>query len=713
MERVKCAQCGYVNRQGRSACERCGASLPLVDLRVRTAAGRGADLSPPGGRGLTPPPGGDTGVEFFHGDVLAGRYRIEGVLGRGGMGCIYKAHDTTLDEVVALKTLLPEYVQDTVIVERFFNEARIARGLSHPNIVRVHDIGVADETVYISMEYVKGKSLREMLDELRPGQRIAMVTVLRVFDELCAALAYAHQYTIHRDIKPENVMIDTQGRTRLMDFGISKLMANPKLTATSMVMGTPHYMSPEQLRDSAKVDARSDVYSLGIMLYEVLVGATPTGIVRPASEISQKIPPALDGIIEKCLEPDPDKRYQNTAELRAALGEVRGALDSEDAAGTGPRRRNGAPPSVRARKAVAGVLLALIAASALLGLWKAEERRRQQTPDAKVLSEETLSAAVAAPGAEIPARVFEALEGWVETAKKRAGAEHNWSPAAAGHRERVEEILAEAEARWTQALEGRDRDVERAVEGGWKALHCYLAPLVWPEGMVFVPAGKVSLGAAQGGGGTVDVAAFFVDEREVTYGAFTRFCERSGWRRPPHYAYKAYANPSFPMTNVTFYDAQAFAASASPAKRIPTEAQWARAAYGEEGRFRAYPWGEEWKEGAAHTGQSPAPAEVGGFEEDAGGYGGYDWLGNVMEWTRSKWNPSPYGPAQGREDESSLRFRTGLVVRGGCFNDLQREYRLGTRTRLQYEEESPYVGFRCVFELPTTAEDVASSLNAG
>ena len=161
---------------------------------------------------------------------------------------------TRFNETVALKTLLPHFMRDKVIVERFFNEARIARQLSHPNIVRVHDIGTAGDVIYISMEYVAGQSLRGKLEAMPAGKRLPVKTALRVIDELCAALEYAHHYTVHRDIKPENIMLTEDGAVKLMDFGISKLMASGTVTATSMIMGTPYYMSPEQLRDSSRVE---------------------------------------------------------------------------------------------------------------------------------------------------------------------------------------------------------------------------------------------------------------------------------------------------------------------------------------------------------------------------------------------------------------------------------------------------------------------------
>ena len=365
MTKIKCPVCEHTNEATRKECAHCGAPLP----KVRVQSG---DKPAPQQHAQ-----GSSQSTFRKGQVVANRYTILDLVGKGGMGCIYRVTDNTLKEQVALKTLLPQYIRDKMVVERFFNEARIARQLSHPNIVRVHDIGMADQVLYISMEYLTGKSLRGMLDELLPGERLPVKDTLKVMIDLCTALEYAHQYTVHRDLKPENIMVTPDGMLKLMDFGISKLMTTNKLTATAVVMGTPHYMPPEQFKDSSTVDARADIYSIGVILYEMLTGNLPTGVSKPASQILRDVPPALDPIIAKCVEPDPNNRYANVTELKQALTDVLellrgGTLESKKSVKPAP-----SSDGSLARKAIGGVLIAAVLALTAIGVSGLERRRAQ------------------------------------------------------------------------------------------------------------------------------------------------------------------------------------------------------------------------------------------------------------------------------------------------------------------------------------------------
>src|SRR5262249_13711306 len=203
---------------------------------------------------------------------------IEGLIGQGGRGAVYKARQLRLDRPVALKVLPPEVGRDPAFAERFLREARTLARLGHPHIVSVHDFGEVNGYYFFLMEYVDGVNLRQAL---RAG-RFTPEQALRIVPQVCDALQYAHDNgVVHRDVKPENVLLDAQGRVKIADFGLAKLLRRdesaPSLTATRQVVGTPHYMAPEQMEKPETVDHRADIFSLGVLFYEMLTGELPLG----------------------------------------------------------------------------------------------------------------------------------------------------------------------------------------------------------------------------------------------------------------------------------------------------------------------------------------------------------------------------------------------------------------------------------------------------
>jgi hypothetical protein len=243
---------------------------------------------------------------------------VLGLLGQGGMGAVYQARQTKLDRLVALKILPPEAGRDPTFAARFAREARTLARLSHPHIVSVHDFGEAGGLYYFLMEYVDGANLRQSLQGGRPG----LAETLKVFAQVCDALQYAHEEgVVHRDVKPENILLDRRGRVKMADFGLAKLLgstlADPRLTATRQAVGTLRYMAPEQLEGAGQVDHRADVYSLGVVLYEMLTGTLPLGRFAPPSEAAP-VDPRLDSVVLRALEKDPARRYQQVRELKAA-----------------------------------------------------------------------------------------------------------------------------------------------------------------------------------------------------------------------------------------------------------------------------------------------------------------------------------------------------------------------------------------------------------
>ncbi|HTQ57830.1 MAG TPA: serine/threonine-protein kinase [Bryobacteraceae bacterium] len=265
---------------------------------------------------------------FVPGTLVAGRYRIISLLGRGGMGEVYRATDLTLAQAVALK-FLPDAGPDHLrALERFHNEVRIARQVSHPNVCRVYDVGEADGMPYISMEYVDGEDLASLLQRIG---RLPADKALEIARKICAGVAAAHDKgVIHRDLKPANIMLDKRGNVVVMDFGLAAVA--DQLRGAEARSGTPAYMAPEQLRGE-EVTAKSDIYALGMVLYEIFTGkrvyeaATMAELIRlqenaqitSMSSIAAEIDPAVEKAIRRCLHPDPAKRPPGALSVAAAL----------------------------------------------------------------------------------------------------------------------------------------------------------------------------------------------------------------------------------------------------------------------------------------------------------------------------------------------------------------------------------------------------------
>ena len=237
------------------------------------------------------------------------------------MGVVYRARQRKLDRLVALKILAPELSGDPAFAERFLREARALARLSHDHIVAVHDFGETDGLCWLLMEYVDGVDLRQAMEtgQLSPERALAIVP------QICEALACAHELGIvHRDIKPENVLLDREGRAKIADFGLAKLVdptGAATLTGVDQAMGTPHYMAPEQMRGARDVDHRADIYSLGVVLYEMLTGQLPVGRFDPPSK-RVRVDVRLDEVVLHALETEPERRYQSVSEVKTDVERI-------------------------------------------------------------------------------------------------------------------------------------------------------------------------------------------------------------------------------------------------------------------------------------------------------------------------------------------------------------------------------------------------------
>ncbi len=280
--------------------DKAGASEPTSD--VPTSA------TPPGG--FVPPGPAELAKQFPQLEILE-------LLGQGGMGAVYKARQKQLDRLVALKILPPQVAQTEAFAERFTREARSLAKLNHPRIVSVYDFGhTEDGLYYFIMEFIDGTDLRQVIQagELSPAEDLAIVP------QICEALQYAHEEGIvHRDIKPENILLDKKGRVKIADFGLAKLLDRPAtvytLTQAGQRMGTPHYMAPEQIEHPGQVDHRADIFSLGVVFYEMLTGELPLGRFAPPSQKVQ-VDVRLDKVVLRTLEKEPERRYQHASEVK-------------------------------------------------------------------------------------------------------------------------------------------------------------------------------------------------------------------------------------------------------------------------------------------------------------------------------------------------------------------------------------------------------------
>ena len=283
---------------------------------------------------------------------------LQGCLGRGGMGLVYRARQVRLDRDVAVKLMSPELASDPEFAERFEREAKALARLHHPGIVGVHDFGEAAGVYYIVMELVDGPSLRDLMT-----QEVGHAQASEIVGQMCVALSYAHeQGVVHRDIKPENVLIDRAGRVRIADFGLAKMQreaAAGTAMRTRRVLGTPQYMAPEQIRDPGSVDHRSDIFAIGVVFYELLTGQLPVGRFPAPSELGNG-DARLDAIVLRALESNRDRRFQAASEIAVALSTI-GTTTDPSLNARSPRRRWG-PWILGATAAVAVGALVLVRA---------------------------------------------------------------------------------------------------------------------------------------------------------------------------------------------------------------------------------------------------------------------------------------------------------------------------------------------------------------
>jgi tetratricopeptide (TPR) repeat protein/tRNA A-37 threonylcarbamoyl transferase component Bud32 len=374
---IRCPKCHSENPETLKFCGECGTQLlPRKEMPPQATATLQTPIH-----------------ELTTGSTFAGRYQVIEELGHGGMGRVYKVFDTKIREKIALKLIKPEIAADTDTIERFNNELRLARQVRHRNVCGMFDLGEAEGAHFITMEYVPGEDLKSMI---RMTGMLGIGTAVSVGKQVCDGLTEAHHLGIvHRDLKPTNIMIDKGGNAKIMDFGIARSVKEKGITGPSILIGTPEYMSPEQA-EGKEVDQRSDIYSLGVILYEMATGRVPFEgetalsiamkhkgeIPKSPKQLNPNIPNDLSGVILRCLEKDKARRYQTAADVRAELDKVEKGIPTTERVVPERRTRTSREITVKftPRKLLLPAFVIMALAAAALVIWHVLPRRGALLP---------------------------------------------------------------------------------------------------------------------------------------------------------------------------------------------------------------------------------------------------------------------------------------------------------------------------------------------
>jgi len=680
------------------------------------------------------------------------QYLIEAHIARGGMADVYLARDVHLGRQVAFKVLLSVLAQDAQYVKRFQREAQAVARLDHPNIVQVYSTGLTPGgPPYIAMQYVKGGSLRDFLRRWEAQGKVAPAPqALAVVRHLASALDTAHKAGIvHRDLKPSNVLIrPDDGMPVLVDLGIAAIQGSEKLTQTGSLIGTPHYMSPEQVRGE-KIDGRSDIYSLGVILYELLAGVRPFEAdesiailhkhVYEAPTPLDQLRPELSGptlhVVNSCMQKESARRFQSAEGLVAAIDR---ALQVEGQQGyvlkttvllpdgeeelISRSRVVPPPPPVKKESSnklfllIGGVLVLLVIAGIVgvfaLGLFDSDD---PPTPTiALSLTPE--------PGEEEDGIVI------IEPTLTIVPIEDTVTPEPIITEEPIEptippptEILPPTEVPeistpttlpavgLPDTYRGDDRALMRLVPEGEFLMGSSLSQIddavrtcqANPDGDSCSKSDFNSESPQR----TVFISSFYMDEKEVT-NALYRDCVNSGqcdalesgtgrYRRSEYYADPQYSD--YPVVWASWNDARDYCSWAG--KRLPTEAEWEKAARGENGRI--FPWGDLFDVSRANT-QDRGTERItatGNYLSGATPYGVLDMAGNVWEYVADWFDPDYYREAPARDPQGPGSSPNGhRVLRSGSYANYQHYARVANRGSVTPGSSTQFRGIRCALD---------------
>jgi len=674
----------------------------------------------------------------FLGTVLSGTYRIERLIGEGGMGRVYEARHLRLDKRYAVKILRPEFNTNHEALARFEREALTAGRLGHVNIVEVLDFNRTEDGVYfIVTEFLEGRSLGAALAE---GGAMAVERAFPIFHQVCRALDVAHASGIvHRDLKPENIFLthvfETEDFVKILDFGISKVQtAQAHLTQSGQIIGTPHYMAPEQAEGRLDLDHRADIYSLGAMMYEVLSGQRPfTGTTVqaillsvlaedpiPLRDVNPNLAPEVYELVERCMAKAPEARFQDIKEVDQRVMAIwrryhghtqHSAMDMPGASALSDMvvtRQEPLRPTVV--EAGAPTIEGSIEPSGPWGSLGDRSSRPPSVPPSPVASPRDaprgrlwwlvggLTLLVVLGGVV----VFGWSRGWWKgSGEDMAQGGGDWE-ADLG---RVARAGTRGETATVSSGRAETRHARPSARAGGVA-----SPSHPPKGMVFIQGGTFLMGRDKGGdpfekpAHYVTVHSFFMDEAEVSNAKYAAFVENHKLVSPP---WPGGVVPpgagDLPVTNVTWRDADRYCRSLG--RRLPREAEWEYAARSGPGKAYIYPWGKRFRPELVVSSfgkprsQTPRLMPV----RTGTAYGGlFNMIGNAWEWTSSRFEVYPGASAKVPPG------RLYVIRGGGADSRSKRELNAAFRDANYAERDpatgqravSPFLGFRCAADAP-------------
>jgi serine/threonine-protein kinase len=694
-------------------------------------------------------------TERFSGQQID-RYRILKHIARGGMADVYLAEDVDLRRKVAVKVMLETLSLEPEFVQRFRREAQTVAKLDHTNIVQVYSTGLtATKQPYIAMQFIEGGSLQERLAQLaQRGKLLTTEQALNIARQLALALAVAHRAKIvHRDLKPSNVLIRPDGTPVLVDLGIVSVSSGDKLTQTGSLIGTPSYMSPDQVR-GLPLDGRSDIYSLGIILYEMLAGTRPfeaeesiavlhKQVYEEAVPVQKRRPDVshhTQYVVETCMKKDPAQRFQTAEQLIQAIDH---ALQAEGVAGPNPhatqvltslpdsalisRRKAVRVPTVETRSQrkipiwVVVTFVVLVASVGAVLVLQQDGRSSndfgagtQAAPDPSQTPGQLVVAQPTATPTELsnqPAPATSTNTPEVAPSPEPTATQTLAPTLTATMRPSVTPVQPEPTP--TEALSpvhiGRDGVEMRLVPGGPFIMGS--TPGQVEQAIALCRRNPDGDSCAQTDFASempqreVLISPFYMDVTEVTNSQY-RTCATAGVCQPPRegsgtYRRDAYYDrpefDAYPVVWITWFDARDYCAWAG--KRLPTEAEWEKGARGEDGRI--FPWGNLFSSDRANTQdrgrESIEPA--GRYRSGASPYDLLDMAGNVWEYVADWHDPNYYfnGPDQDPTGPNSSPSGQ-RVLRSGSYANYQHYARVANRGAVTPDSSTQFRGFRCVMD---------------